>query len=83
MGEGFCWLIISLTFVVATGVTVIISVFSLPAGSGEISARTYCTTRRKPWNSSPVGMFQSYNYLMRRPQERFYPFGAVTNGSKF
>jgi hypothetical protein len=37
MGEGVCWLIISLTFVVATGVTVIISVFSLPAGFGAIS----------------------------------------------
>ena len=40
MGAGFCWLIISLTFVVATGVTVIISVFSLLAGFGEI-ARTH------------------------------------------
>jgi hypothetical protein len=56
MGAGFCWPIISFTFVVATGVTVIISVFSLPAGFGDISSITIVTqdARNLSWTLNPV-----------------------------
>src|ERR1700730_17331372 len=65
MGAGVCWPIISFTFVVATGVTVIISVFSLPAGFGNIWSNNIITqdASAPPCMLDPVPL---HKHLMRR-----------------